>query len=363
MAENDSEKTEYSSQKRLEQSRERGELPRSQELNTFVVFALFILFFSLNRLAWIDGLGRIMTDLLDFRRHMPINAANVGEFLIGPFVRAALVLAPLLCLIMIVSPLLSMCQTGFNIAHDKLSPDLSRLNPLSGLQRMVSGRQWVEGAKSCVKILLFVWLAWGALRKHLPAISLSGEMELSGQIHLMLEIALSLGTRIAIMMAVLSIGDFGYQWWEFQKRLRMTTQEMKDELKEREGNPMIKQRQRSIAMQRLRQRMMAEVPKANVIVTNPTHYAVALTYNRGKAPAPYVSAKGTQYMAVRIRELARAHGVPVIENKPLARALYKQVKVGRTIPAEFYKAVAEVLAFVYMLKRRKQQQQPVSRYF
>jgi flagellar biosynthesis protein FlhB len=295
---------------------------------------------------------------------MNINSENLGEFLIGPLFRAMLVLAPLLGLILIVSPLLSMAQTGFNIAQDKLTPDLSRLNPLSGLRRMFSMHQWIEGAKSCVKILLFSWLAWSALRKYLPSIAIAGEMELRSQIQLMLDVTLSIGVRIAIMMAMLAIGDFGYQWWEFQKKLRMTQQEMKDEMKEREGNPMIKQRQRSIAMQRLRQRMMSEVPKANVIVTNPTHFAVALTYNRGKAPAPYVCAKGTQFMAQRIKEVALAHGIPIIENKPLARALYKQVKVGQIIPSEFYKAVAEVLAFVFMLKNRKQQRQsPVSRYF
>lgn len=353
MADNDSEKTEYLSQKKLEQSRERGELPRSQELNTFVVFSVFLMFFGMTRLAWFENFGSIMSDLLNFHEHMNITVDNLGEFLLGVGVKAALVLAPLFGLILIASPLIAMCQTGFNIAHDKLSPDWSRMNPLSGLQRMVSLNQWIEGLKSCLKIGLFGYLAWTAIMKHLPAITMMGGMDLRDQIGLMLDTALSIGIRITVVMATLAIFDFGYQWWQFNKRLRMSPQEMKDEMKEREGNPLIKQRQRSLAMQRLRNQMMAQVPKASVIVTNPTHYAVALTYDRDKAPAPYVSAKGTQYMAARIRQLAKEHGVPIVENKPLARGLYRNVKVGQVIPSEFYKTVAEVLAFVFMLKRRK----------
>lgn len=353
MADNDSEKTEYLSQKRLEESREKGELPRSQELNTFVVFALFLLFFGMTRLAWFESLGAIMTDMLQFDRHMNITTENVGELLIGPAFKAVLVLAPLFGLILVVSPLLSMAQTGFNIATDKLEANWGRLNPLSGLQRMISMHQWVEGFKSCIKIGIFAWLAWGALKKAMPSIQMMGGQDLRGQIGLMLDVSMAIGIRIAVLMAVLAIFDFGYQWWEFQKKLRMTPQEMKDEMKERDGNPLIKSRQRSIAMKRHRDQMMNQVPKASVIVTNPTHYAVALSYDRNKAPAPFVCAKGTQFMALRIRELAKQHNIPIIENRPLARALYKHVKVGHVIPSEFFKAVAEVLAFVFMLKQRR----------
>lgn len=353
MAENDDDKTEHLSQKKLEQSREKGELPRSQELNTFVVFAIFLLFFSMTRLRWFENFGDIVTDLLRFDRHLGITTENVGEFLLSAAVKAAMILAPLLGLVLLLSPALSMLQTGFNIATDKFTPDWSRLDPISGLSRLFSGRQWIEGAKSCVKIGLFGWLAWTALRANLPQIKLMGDLDLRAQIGLLLDVSLAIGMRVTIACAILAIFDFGYQWWEFVKRLRMTHQEMKDEMKERDGNPLIKQRQRSVAMQAARNRMMQAVPKASVVVTNPTHFAVALTYDRDKAPAPYVCAKGRQFTAQRIKELARQHGVPVIENKPLARALYKSVKVGQVIPNEFYKAIAEVLAFVFMLKARR----------
>lgn len=353
MADNDQEKTEYQSQKKLEQSRDRGELPRSQELATFLVFAVFIIYFGIVRLAWFDGLGAIMGDLLTFDRHLDLTRETLGEFVLIPIVKAMAVLAPLLVMIMILSPAVTMIQTGFNFAKEKLTPDWSRLDPVSGLRRIFSLHQWIEGLKACVKIGLFAWLSWGAIRKALPALGMIGADDVREQLATMLDLSMAIGVRIAVLMAALAAADYGYQWWEFQKKLRMTHQEMKDELKEREGNPLIKQRQRSLAMQRARRRMMAEVPKASVVVTNPTHFAVALTYDREKAPAPYVAAKGAQYMALKIREVAREHGVPIIENKPLARALYKQVKVGQIIPSQFYKAVAEVLAFVFLLKQRK----------
>ncbi|HOR27736.1 MAG TPA: flagellar biosynthesis protein FlhB [Candidatus Sumerlaeota bacterium] len=354
MADHDQEKTEYRSQKKLEESREKGEIPRSTELGTFLVFALFLTFFGIARLAWFEGIGRIMEDLLRFDRHLgAINRDTVGEFLLVPFIKAGAVVAPLFCTILVLSPLVNFCQTGFNIARNKLQPDWGRLNPVNGFKRIFSARQYIEGLKACVKIGLFSLLAWSALLKSVPKLKLLAGQDLTNQLQTMLDISLMIGVRVAILMGVLAVFDYGYQWWEFNKKLLLTHQELKDEMKEREGNPMIKQRQRQIAMQRARRRMMAEVPKAAVIITNPTHYAVALAYDREKHAAPYVAAKGTELMAHRIREIARRHNIPIIENRPLARALYRKVKLGQTIPSEFYKAVAEILAFVFLLKRNR----------
>lgn len=361
MAENDQEKTEHKSQKKLEESREKGQLPRSQELVTFTVFAIFLLYFGMARLAWFDGLGRVMTYFLNFHRHLDIGHDTLREFLLVPTVKAMLVLAPLFAIILVVSPMVNMAQTGFNFAKDKLSPDWSRLDPVQGIKRIFSLKQLVEGLKSSIKIGLFALLACTAVRDHLPEIIKLPALPLREQLNLMIDLAMSIGLRIVILMGVLSVLDFGYQWWEFQKKLRMTPKELKDEMKEREGDPLIKQRQRSLQMQRMRERMMSEVPRADVVVTNPTHLAVALRYDREKAPAPYVCAKGADRMAVRIRTLAREGGIPVIEDKPLARALYRKAKVGKIIPGEFFKAVAEVLAFVYLMKRRQPSATPTPR--
>lgn len=352
MADNDQDKTEYQSQKKLEESRKRGELPRSQELGTLVVFTVFMIYLSSQGMAWIESMGELMAGLLRFDRFLSLNRENLVDFLTLPAFHTARLLLPLLGVILVVSPLLSMCQTGFNIAHDKLAPDWSRLNPVSGMRRIFSLRQVIEGLKSTIKIALFGWLAYSAVHDRLGQIMAIGTVDLHQQLSLMIDIGLAIGIRVAILMAILGIADLAYQWWEFIKRMRMTHQEMKDETKEREGNPLIKQRQRSLAMQAARQRMMAEVPKASVVVMNPTHFAVALKYSPDKAPAPIVVAKGADHVALRIRQLALDSGVPVVENKPLARALHRKAKIGRVIPSEFFRAVAEVLAFIYLLKRR-----------
>ena len=353
MAENDQEKTEHQSQKKLEQSREKGELPRSQELGTFVVFTLFLLFVGVNRLGWFDGLGAIMADMLQFDKYMNLDRRSLGEFLLIPIARTIGLISPPFLIILVLSPLVWLAQSGFNFAKEKLAPDWNRLNPVNGFGRIFSRHQVVEGVKSTFKIGLFGWLAWTAVRKNLPSIQVMGTVDLRGQLHTMLDVAMSIGIRIAIVMGLLAILDYGYQWWEFHKKLLLTHQELKDEMKERDGNPLIRQRQRSLQMQAARRRMTSDIAKASVVVTNPTHYAVALSYDRLKAPAPYVCAKGRDFMALHIRKIAMEHGVPVIENRPLARALYRETKVGQLIPNQFYKAVAELLAFVFWLKRRK----------
>ena len=349
---NDQEKTEFQSQKKLEQSRKKGELPRSQELGTFVIFSIFLVYFWMAGLIWFDGLGEMVRGVLNFDRHLGLNRENLGQFMLAPMLQAIFLLVPLFAVVLIVSPLVSLCQTRFNIASEKLNPNWNRLDPVAGLKRIFSLRQVLEGLKAALKILLFGILVFDAVRSRLQSIIVAGSIDLRGQLAVLLDLALAIGLRVAMLMALLALLDLGYQWYEYIKKMRMTHKEMKDEHKEREGNPLIRQRQRSLQMQAARQRMMSEVPKANVVVTNPTHYAVALSYDVSKAPAPRVVAKGTRLMALRIRRLALEAGVPVVENKPLARALYRRAKVGRAIPGEFFRAVAELLAFVYLLKRR-----------
>jgi flagellar biosynthetic protein FlhB len=352
MAENDENKTEQESQKRLEESRDKGELPRSLELGTFVVFTMFLIYFGLLRLQWFDGFGAIARDLWRFDDHMRLNIDTLGEFLAMPILRAALLVAPLFAMIMIVSPLTTLAQTGFNMAREKIGIDWERLDPIAGFRRIFSLRQVIEGGKSAFKVGLFAWLAWKTLEKRLPQIAQMSDMDTRQQLITMMDAALEVGIRVTVLMAVLAVFDYGYQWWDFHKRLRMTFQEMKDEVKEREGNPLVRQRQRSLAMHRARQRMMEKVKKAKVVVANPTHYAVALSYERsGGTSAPVVCAKGRQYIALQIRRVARENGVPIVENRLLARQLFAQVKIGQVIPSSYYRAVAEILAFVFLLER------------
>lgn len=353
VADQEQDKTEHKSQKKLQQARDRGELPRSQEIATFAVFAVLIVYFALIRLDWFRAIGEIMTDLLTFDRHLDLNVETLDNFLLGPALKTAAFLAPFFLIVLAVSLSVNMAQTGFNIAKERLKIDWERLDPMRGIKKFISAKAWVEGAKSLAKIGLFSWLSYITLEGSIEEIVELPGRDLFYQLNFLISLSLKLGIRIAILMAVLSAADYLYQWWNFQESLKMTHQEVKEELKEHEGDPLVRQRMRSIRMQMARKRMMSDVAKADVIVTNPTHYAVAIAYDRKTAPAPYVCAKGKRYLALRIREIAAEHKIPIIENPPVARSLYRKVKVGQVIPSEFYRVVAEILAFVYFLKKRR----------
>jgi flagellar biosynthetic protein FlhB len=256
VAEHDQEKTEHESQKKLEESRKKGELPHSRELATFVTLSLFLIYFSISRMNIFEEFGEITSDLLVFDRHLGLTPDNLGEFFLLPVMKTIGVMAPLFALVLFISPLISMGQTGFNIATEKLTPNVERLNPKQGLKRIISRRQVVEGLKSALKIGLFAYLSWTVVMDYLPSIQLIGSRALYGQVELMMQVAISIGLRIVILLAILALLDYAYQWWEFKKKIKLTHQELKDEMKEREGNPLIKQRQRSLQMQRARDSMM-----------------------------------------------------------------------------------------------------------
>lgn len=351
MAEEAQDKTEQKSQKKWEKARDRGELPRSQEIATFAVFAAVLLYFSAIRVRWFDVMGSVMRDLLAFDRHLGLRGESLDDFLLQPVLKIALALSPFFVVVLLVSVFTNMSQTGFQFAKERLRIDFERLDPVRGAKKFVSLRSWVEGLKSLFKIVLFALLAFLTIRGVMSEIAELPAHDLRYQINFLLYLALRLGTRVAILMAVLAVGDYLFQWWQFQEKLKMTPREVKEEAKEHEGDPLVRQRMRSLRMEMARRRMMDEVPKADVVVTNPTQYAVALKFDREKMPAPFVTAKGAQHMARRIREVAMAHGVPIVENPPIARALFRKVRIGHPVPSEFYRVVAELLAFVYLLSR------------
>lgn len=352
MAEAQQDKTEHKSRKKFEEARDKGELPSSKEFATFVVFLVIILYFLIVRTHWFDALGSIMADLLRFDQHMHITAESVDDFLLRPLLKTMFILAPFFLIIMFVSTLTSMSQTGFSLATKKLEVNWDRMDPTKGVKKLYSLKSWVEGAKSAFKVGLFATLTYSTLRGAIPEIVEIAGRPLRDQIDFMMTLTLSIALRIALLMAAFSVVDYAFQWWQFQNTLKMTHQEVKEEAKEHEGDPLVRQRMRSLRMQMARDRMMNDVPKASVIVTNPTRYAVAIRYDRDAMAAPVVVAKGKELIALRIRELAREHGVPVVENPPIARALFKQVKVGHPVPSQFYRAIAELLAFVYLLKKK-----------
>jgi flagellar biosynthetic protein FlhB len=258
---------------------------------------------------------------------------------------------PPLVAAMVIGVLLSYMQVGVLFTIETIKPKLNKLNPLKGFKNMFSTRSLVELLKSLFKAVLILYVSWSYLTSRLDEILITMELETVQIVSIMVELVFGVIIRSALILFVIAIFDFAFKKWKNKKDIMMTKQEIKDEYKQSEGDPQlkakIKEKQRAFAMSR----MMQEVPKADVVITNPTHYAVAIKYDSNLADAPLVVAKGKDLVAQNIKRIASENNVPQVENKPLAQGLYKAVDIGDFIPPDFYEAVAEVLAYVYNLKR------------
>ncbi len=349
--ENDSERTQPASPRKLEQAREDGEVARSQELNTFALLAVA------GMSVWILG-GEILSGLIGLMRSgltlSADDAFQTGQMLRllgehgGTGFRA---IAPVLAAAFLAALIAPLLLNGWLFTLKPLEPKFSRLNPLSGMGRMFSLHGLVELAKALAKVLVVGGVAALVIWSSLDAVvSLSQESTLSASLHASRLVGWTLLLTIG-GMALIAAVDVPYQLWNHAKKLRMSPAELKRESRESEGDPQIKARIRNLQREAARKRMMTEVPKADVIITNPTHYAVALSYRESSMRAPRVVAKGQDLTAHRIRELAGEHRVPIVEAPPLARALYRHAELGDEVPETLYTAVAEVLAYVFQLRR------------
>ncbi|MCB0406027.1 MAG: flagellar biosynthesis protein FlhB [Bdellovibrionales bacterium] len=272
---------------------------------------------------------------------------NLGREALGSW---AWVVAPLLGVGLVVGFAASSAQVGFHLTWEPMAPNWDRVNPISGFQRIFSLRAIVEAVKAMFKLavgLLVLWFFLSSQATHIGVFLHQGVPEIVA--YTLKSVANLFFSTLGVLLFLAAL-DYGYQRWQLEKEMRMTRREAKEEYKLREGDPLIKQRIRSVQRKIASRRMMEDVPKADVIVTNPTHFAVALQYDRAAMAAPKVVAKGAGLIAQKIKELARKHSVPIVENKPLARTLFKTIDIGGFIPRELYKAVAEVLAYVYRLK-------------
>lgn len=349
--ENDSERTQPASPRRLEQAREDGEVALSQELNTFALLAVA------GMSVWILG-GEILSGLIGLMRSaLTLTADDVfqtGQMLRllgehgGTGFRA---IAPVLTAAFLAALIAPLLLNGWLFTLKPLQPKFSRLNPLAGMGRIFSLHGLVELAKALAKVLMVGGVAALVIWSSLDAVvSLSQESTLSASLHAARLVGWTLLVTIG-GMALIAAVDVPYQLWNHAKKLRMSPEDLKREARESEGDPQIKARIRNLQREAARKRMMAEVPKADVIITNPTHYAVALSYRENSMRAPRVVAKGQDLTAQRIRELAGEHRVPIVEAPPLARALYRHAELGDEVPESLYTAVAEVLAYVFQLRR------------
>lgn len=344
------EKTEKPTGKRLNQAKRRGQFAKSRELNS--VFILFFGFFVLHLL------GRfIFETITDFMIFIYSNfPANITvEFLMSLFMQISIVLLktvfPLMAAILLVAIIINIYQVGLNFNTQPFGFKLSKFNPLSGLKRMVNLQALVELVKAVLKIIIVGYFIWDFLKDEVKFLPQLIYADLWIVLSLVGNMIFDLICQIGLVLFVLAIFDYMYQKWQYIKNLKMSKQEVKDEYKQSEGDPKIKSKIRSKQRQIAMQRMMQEVPKADVIITNPTHFAVALKYEQGMV-APIVVAKGQDLVARRIKEIAHEARIVIVENKPLARALYKSTEIGDMIPQELYKSVAEVLAYVYRLKKK-----------
>jgi flagellar biosynthetic protein FlhB len=347
------ERTEPATPKRKEEARKKGQVPRSHELVTAGV--LTALFFLLHQSGgqFVDRLAGFLAASLDGATGAEVTDGQVMAWYLQATGFFLTLVTPLFLVALGTGLVLNYLQVGFLLTTAPLLPDLAKLNPGQGLKRLFSRQALVELLKSLAKVILIGWAAYGAVR---PAFDLVLGLNQTGveEVFPTLEVLIyRVGLRVSLALLVLAILDYAYQRWDYRRSLRMSKQEVKDELKEQEGDPQVRSHLRSRMRQMALRRMMQKVPQADVVITNPTHLAAALQYDARTMDAPEVVAMGADYLAQRIRELAEANGVPVVENPPLARALWAAAEVGQAVPIELYQTVAEVLAFVYRLRRRR----------
>ena len=348
------EKTEKATSKKKQDARKKGQVLQSRELSSAIL--LMFLFIGLR----IFG-GYIYGEIAAFAKKILIEYPNMeGLFTINIIYKLFMetisvllrTMAPIFAIAVITAFFIGFAQVGFLFTTETLGFKFSRINPLSGFKKMFSSHALVELLKSIIKLIIVGYIAYSYIDGEKITIINTMNMGIKSiAIYLGLS-AINVAIRMCVALIILAALDYVFQWWKYEKDLRMTKQEVKEEYKQMEGDPeikaKIKQKQRQISMKR----MMQEVPKADVVITNPTHYAVAIKYDDKVSKAPVIIAKGQDFIAQRIKEVAKENSIEIVENKPLARNLYETVEIGQAIPAELYQAVAEVLAFVYSLKGR-----------
>lgn len=345
------EKTEEATPHRLQEVRRKGQAPRSADLNAAVVMAAVIM---LLWWTWDDFLLQLGSELAWLWQEPlghELTATNLMAWLTQVASSGMRLLAPIFAMALVAGVAANYLQVGFIFSAEPLRPKLDNINPVQGLKRIFSRRSLMELAKSVAKVVLVGIMAYLVISSDFPVLLRLAYMGVPQVVATIVEVILRLAVMVMVVFLGLALVDFIFQRRQFQQRIRMSRFELKEEIRQTEGDPYIRMRLRERQRQLARQRMMQKVPQATVVITNPTHLAVALKYKMGEDNAPRVVAKGADFVARRIVEIARANKVPVVENPPIAQAVYKSVKVDQEIPAELYQAVAEILAMVYRLNK------------
>lgn len=350
------EKTEPATSKKLKEARDDGKVIKSRELSAAV--DLIVLFLLLKIFISYVSQGLLKTFASTYNAIPDIVSNNAGGMTVrstdiimkDAIVQIIEIMLPFLAFGLIVAVLINILQVGWKVTTKPMKPNLNKFNPLNGFKRMFSKDSIFELLKSILKIALIAYVAYSSIKKNSDILLMLYDIELMQAVILVGSIIIDTGLRISLVYLILGAVDWLYQRHKFNEDMKMSKQEVKDEYKNTEGNPEIKGRQRQRMREASQRRMMQDVPKADVIITNPTHLAIALKYDTDVAKAPVVLAKGEDYLAMKIREKAKENNIEIIENKPLARMLYANVDIGAEIPPELYQAVAEVLAMLQKFK-------------
>ena len=350
------EKTEEPTGKKLNDARKEGQVAKSKEIaNAFGILALFIIlkvYVGTIGTRFIESFHVVYGQIPELVKmyNGNLSVASLQVLLRSMMLRLLTIIAPVLLIGVMVAVICDIVQVKWRPTTKPIKPKFSKLSPVKGFVRIFSPNSLVELLKSLLKLVVIGYVVYSYLKGRVGQIFLLYDITLNQAIGLIGEIAIDLGIRIAMVYMVIAFLDFWYQKWKFRQDMKMTKQEVKDEYKNQEGDPQVKAKQKQRMREASMRRMMSQLPEADVVITNPTHYAVAVKYDPEKYDAPYVLAKGEDYLAQKIKDVAREHEIEIVENKPLARMLYANVEIGGLIPPELYQAVAEVLAFVYHLK-------------
>ena len=350
------EKTEPATSKKLSDARSEGQVCKSRELDQ--ALALVGLFLTLKVAVsfmgstFLEVFSDIYNKIPDTEAATELSTVAVMSYMQHAALLSLKLAGPFFAVGFLIAFVSNLVQVKWKVSTKPLQPKLDKFNPLNGFKRMFSKDSLFELLKSIVKITMIAIIAYTSIRSHLQEIFLLYHITLNQAIALVGSIVIDVGLKIAIVYCVVGAVDYLYQKHKFNEDMKMTKQEVKDEMKNSEGDPQIKSKQRQRMQEASRRRMMQDVPQADVVITNPTHYAVALKYDAGTGTAPILVAKGADLIAQRIKEIARENKVEIVENKPLARMIYTNVEIGREIPPELYQAVAEILAAVYRAHNR-----------
>lgn len=345
-------KTEEATPKRLRDAKKKGQVAKSVDLSSAVSLMVFIIFMgTLGKYLFGNSLKYLKTSLqVDYIDYLARN--NLNSIFLKNTIFFFVMLLPFIAITLFVGIGINLMQTGFIYSTESIKPNFKKLNPIEGFKNIFSKKSMFSLVKNILKLILVFYMTYGNISKHANKIFNSGNLGTEKLFFFMMDFVKDLSLNIAIIILILSIVDYIFQRRDFKKNMRMSKQEIKDELKEMEGNPELKSFRASKQRQMAMSRMMSNIKTSTVVVTNPTHFAVVLRYDSSIDKAPVVTGKGTDYLAQKIKEVASLNKVPIMENKELARAMYKKVEVGDSVPIDLYRAVAEILAIVYQMEKK-----------